>query len=262
MKNRKQGTPIQQEKKNIMNSNHGGLYSKKRRLPTAETSLGLSIFLNVLLIFGLIFVILRQDTIKSGNGFNLRSGDNKSLVGKAMIFHGGHPAQDRPGQCWCGADTYCMCTPSLAIDLIIASGPDHLWLVRRKDTSQLATMGGFVNVGETVEAAVKRELMEEMGVDLKDHQLKLFGVYSDPRRDNRRATVSAVFAVHLDAELHPHAADDVKDVQRIALTELEQHEYFADHKTILLDYKRSIAKTISEKYGDFASDIARSTCSP
>jgi len=130
-------------------------------------------------------------------------------------WNGGHPVSSRQtGSCWCtNYDGYCMCTPSIAIDLIIVSGPgagdgtggltdteeqkrhqkDHLWLVRRKDTDQLATMGGFVMVGETVEHAVKRELKEEMGIDLMagtqasaKTEPTLFGVYSDPRRDNRR----------------------------------------------------------------------------
>lgn len=235
------------------------------RLNARETSLRLSIILNVMLIACLAVV---HRSSKSSNEFNLRSVHDASLVGKSMIFHGGHPSQDRSGQCWCSADEYCMCTPSLAIDLIIASGPDHVWLVRRKDTQQLlATMGGYVQVGETVESAVARELMEEMGVDLKETQLHLFGIYSDPRRDNRRSTTSVVFAVHLDANypLQPRAADDVKDVQRIALVDLDQYAFFSDHKTILMDYKRSVHQQMKTRarqgYGDFASDIVRSTCS-
>lgn len=237
-----------------------------------QDALRLSMILNVVLIIGLIVMTRgRQKEFQnsqSSNGFNLRSVDDASLVGQRMIFHGGHPSQVRTGQCWCGAaDGYCMCTPSLAIDLIIASGPDHVWLVRRKDTLQLlATMGGFVQVGESVETAVRRELMEEMGVDLEDTELRLFGVYSDPRRDNRRSTASVVFAVHLSADypLHPRAADDVKEIQRIALADLDNHQYFADHKTILMDYMRSLGQTTkartSQDYGDFATDIARSTC--
>lgn len=245
----------------MMGQHTKNVYSKKRGggLPTTGTVLYMSIFLNIFLVLALLYLTIAQANESSASAFNLRSPGG--LIGKEMTWHGGHPAQDRPGQCWCGADTYCMCTPSLAIDLIIASGPDHVWLVRRKDTNQLATMGGFVDVGENAESAVKRELMEEMGVDLMAHQIKLFGVYSDPRRDNRRHTVSAVFAVHLDADIHPHAADDVKDVQRIPLSEIEANEYFADHKTILMDYKRAVsAETKSQADGDFATDVARSTC--
>jgi 8-oxo-dGTP diphosphatase len=263
MKHRKHQAALQE----IPMTHVPGKYNKRRGLPSTENALYASLVLNVILVFGFLALALQHGKLTIGNknlnsqnGYNLQSLDSQS-IGKEMKWNGGHPAETRPGQCWCAVDSYCMCTPSLAIDLIIASGPDHVWLVRRKDTSQLATMGGFVQVGETVEATVKRELMEEMGIDLKRHQIQLFGVYSDPRRDNRRHTTSAVFAVHLDAELHPHADDDVKDVQRIPLADIEKHEYFADHKTILMDYKRAVGQTKSQDDGDFAADVARSICS-
>jgi len=153
-----------------------------------------------------------------------------------------------------------MCNPSLAIDLVIASGMDYIWLVRRKDTNQLATMGGFVNVGETVEHAVARELQEEMGITLKESP-RLLGIYSDPRRDNRRHTVSAVFVVNVDESIQPRAADDVKDVKRIRLSEIERHSYFADHKTILDDYRRSLGRDVgSSPIKDVVEKVVRSTC--
>lgn len=153
-----------------------------------------------------------------------------------------------------------MCTPSLAIDLVILSGQDYIWLVRRKDTNQLATMGGFVHVGETVEHAVARELMEEMGIELKESP-RLLGIYSDPRRDNRRHTVSAVFVIKVPQNVRPRAADDVKDVQRIQLSDIEEHSFFADHKTILSDYLRSLETGgESKEIRDVFENVVRSTC--
>jgi 8-oxo-dGTP diphosphatase len=164
----------------------------------------------------------------------------------------------------CGnADHYCMCTPNLAIDLVIVSGSNNefFWLVRRRDTNQLATMGGFVEVDESVENAVRREIKEEMDIDLEDPP-QLVGLYSDPRRDNRRRTVSAVYAVHLGDDVHPKAGDDAKEVKRISIHDIEQHEYFADHRTILLDYRRFLLgqSPVLETTGDFATDVVRSTC--
>ena len=189
----------------------------------------------------------------------------------SMHWNGGHPLDKQTGTCYCNAAQYCMCTPSLAIDLVILSGinnddDDHVWLVRRKDTNQLAVMGGFVQVGETVETAVQRELMEEMGIPLTEPPV-LLGVYSDPRRDGRRHTVSAVYAVRVDAHAHPVAADDVKEVHRIPLADIEQYTFFADHKTILMDFRATLhhnhhyqALGDYQGVGDFANDIVRSLC--
>lgn len=150
-----------------------------------------------------------------------------------------------------------MCTPNLAIDLVIVSGHDFL-LVRRKDTDQLATMGGFVNVGETVEHAVARELQEEMGIELQQSP-RLLGIYSDPRRDNRRHTVSAVFVINVPHNIRTRAAGDVKDVQRIPFSEIGEHSFFADHKTILSDYLRSMGGK-SKEIQDSFENVVRSAC--
>ena len=191
---------------------------------------------------------------------------HQSMVGKSLVYHGGHPLDTHTGTCWCASDQYCICTPNLAIDLVIASGPDHLWIVRRKDTSQWAIMGGFVEIGETVEAAVRREIQEELGIELEEPP-QLFGVYSDPRRDIRRHTVSVVFTVTLPENAKPQAADDIKDVIRIPLSDIEHQDFFADHKTIFMDYKRAIEKKQrnhekekTQGDGDFALNIIRSTC--
>lgn len=51
--------------------------------------------------------------------------------------------------------------------------------------------GGHVEYGETVEKAIKREMKEELGVNVKIEGL--LGVYSDPKRDPRCHTVSVTF---------------------------------------------------------------------
>lgn len=157
-----------------------------------------------------------------------------------------HVHQDlKQGSCWCSADDYCLCNPSLAIDTILVT-PDknHFWLVQRKDTNKFATMGGFVEVGETPEQAVHRELYEEMHVDLKsqmgENLIELFGVYGDPLRDARRHTVSIVYVVHMPEDCQPHAGDDAKSVLKVHFDDVDKMEFFADHKQILLDYMEKI----------------------
>mmetsp|Transcript_5445 Transcript_5445/g.11829 ORF Transcript_5445/g.11829 Transcript_5445/m.11829 type:complete len:325 (+) Transcript_5445:1-975(+) len=203
--------------------------------------------------------------------------------GNERTWHGGHPAEDRPGSCWCGGDEYCMCTPSLAIDIVLYSkNPStddyNVWVVRRSDTGQLATIGGFVDVGETTEAAVLREAEEETGIiippEFADSAMKLIGVYSDPRRDNRRAIVSVAYALEFlptamttkDGTNVPKAGDDAKEVLSVPLSEIGVKyaggDWYADHLTILLDFKKQKVNVdnLSERDGELA-DVARSTCS-
>ena len=184
--------------------------------------------------------------------------------GESRAWHGGHPIASLSGSCWCGEDKYCMCNPSLAIDLVLTSGSEYVWLVRRKDTGQLATMGGFVDVGETTIDAVSREMKEETGLDIPGGETpRLLGIYGDPRRDNRRHTTSAVYTLEIPSDSRPQGADDVKDVVRVKLDDIGTKyggtHLFADHLTILLDYKESILGEIERGPGELPN-LVRSTC--
>jgi len=139
------------------------------------------------------------------------------------------------GSCWCSADDWCMCTPSLAIDVILRSGDNHIWCVRREDTGLLALMGGFTEVGETSEETVHRELQEEMGISLESPPI-LFGVYNDPRRDSRRHTTSVVYVADVPATAVPKAGDDATNVIRMPIEDVDKYKFFVDHQTIIHDY--------------------------
>ncbi|MGD9816078.1 MAG: NUDIX domain-containing protein [Hyphomonadaceae bacterium] len=87
-------------------------------------------------------------------------------------------------------------TPLLTVDCVVFDRADRLLLIERGDPpfkGRYALPGGFVDVGETVEAAALRELKEETGIDGKI--VRLIGVYSDPKRDPRAHTASAAFLV-------------------------------------------------------------------
>eukprot|EP00979_Chaetoceros_neogracilis_P006547 scaffold1338_cov272-Chaetoceros_neogracile.AAC.5 len=151
----------------------------------------------------------------------------------------------KSGSCWCSADDWCMCTPSLAIDVILRSGEHHIWCVRREDTGLMALMGGFTEVGETSLESVHRELMEEMGIKLAVDPI-LFGVYNDPRRDTRRHTTSVVYIADVSDDVVPKAGDDATHVVRLPIAEVGQHDFFVDHKTIIHDYVTMVKrKTLS-----------------
>jgi 8-oxo-dGTP diphosphatase len=125
-------------------------------------------------------------------------------------------------------------TPLLAVDAIIelvdrAQRPIVL-IERRHPPPGWALPGGFVDVGETVEAAAVREAREETSLEVALGPL--LGVYSDPARDARGHTVSVVYVA--TARGTPVAADDAKS---FALVDPARPPPLAfDHARILADY--------------------------
>jgi 8-oxo-dGTP diphosphatase len=85
-------------------------------------------------------------------------------------------------------------TPALTVDCVVVDARGWVLLVRRANPpfkGRYALPGGFVEIGEPVEEACRRELREETGV--RTGRLRLIGVYSDPKRDPRGHTCSVAF---------------------------------------------------------------------
>ncbi|CAA9892154.1 7,8-dihydro-8-oxoguanine triphosphatase [Candidatus Methylobacter favarea] len=126
-------------------------------------------------------------------------------------------------------------TPLLAADIIIelTDFPDRpiVLIERAYSPYGWAIPGGFVDLGEMVEYAAMREAKEEVGLEV---QLQaLLGIYSDPPRDTRGHTVTAVYVA--EASGLPEAADDAKNCRLFSLNELPESLAF-DHAQVLADY--------------------------
>lgn len=271
-----------------------------------------------LFMFGIFIILISQHKkqIKGSSSYAKNAvvaANNNCPHGEERTWHGGHPTQDHSGSCWCGQDEYCMCTPSVAIDIVLyqkrttiatsggsdsplTDGQYDVWVVRRSDTNQLATIGGFVDTGETTENAVLREVQEETGITIPTYlmsshnsdggsssnsnylsPIKLIGVYSDPRRDNRRHIVSIAYALEFmpdimttkDGSGIPKAGDDAKEVIAIPLEEIGVNyvgeDWYADHLSILLDWKMQLllkdGNNVDRSKELYGGDVARSTCS-
>lgn len=123
-------------------------------------------------------------------------------------------------------------TPKLTVDAVIPTD-EGVVLIKRKNPpfqGMWALPGGFVDVGETTEAACIREVEEETGLIVEI--VRLLGVYSDPSRDPRGHSVSAVYVVKpLRGELK--AATDAAEAG--IFPDPGSVELGFDHRQILID---------------------------
>ncbi|HEY0721531.1 MAG TPA: NUDIX hydrolase [Gammaproteobacteria bacterium] len=128
-------------------------------------------------------------------------------------------------------------TPLLAADVIIEladrPGRPIILIERANPPYGHAIPGGFVDVGESLEQAAVREAKEETGLTVR--LLALLGIYSDPARDPRGHTVTAVYVG--EASGTPQALDDARALA-IFNPDLLPRPLAFDHARVLEDYRR------------------------
>lgn len=124
-------------------------------------------------------------------------------------------------------------TPLLTVDCVVVDPDRGALMVRRKNPpykGYLALPGGFVEIGETVEQAARRELAEETG--MKATNLSLVGVYSKPDRDPRGHVCSVAFLARVESA-EAEAGDDAEAVAWIK--NIDDVEIAFDHREIITD---------------------------
>lgn len=121
--------------------------------------------------------------------------------------------------------------PYLTVDIIIEFGGGIVLIERKNPPHGWALPGGFVDYGESLEAAAIREAKEETGLTIR--LTRQLHTYSSPDRDPRHHTVSTVFIATASGTLT--ASDDAADAGVFTATTLPLPLVF-DHDKIVKDY--------------------------
>ena len=122
--------------------------------------------------------------------------------------------------------------PSLTVDAVWLARGKVLLVQRRHPPfrGRWALPGGFVEVGETVEEAVVRELEEE--TQLRAKPIGIVGVYSKIGRDPRGPTVSVAFRMAGRPRI-PTGGSDAQGASWVPLGQARKLAF--DHDQILAD---------------------------
>ena len=132
----------------------------------------------------------------------------------------------------CGHTVEKFRNPFPTVDIIIEINGRGIVLIKRKNPPYgWALPGGFVDYGESLEAAALREAKEETSLAVE--LLAQLGAYSDPDRDPRQHTISYVFIAK--AKGKPRADDDAMEIG-IFKRDTVPKELAFDHGRILRDY--------------------------
>ncbi|MEW6220430.1 MAG: NUDIX hydrolase [Thermodesulfobacteriota bacterium] len=126
--------------------------------------------------------------------------------------------------------------PVPTVDIIIQMAGGIVLVERRHSPLGWALPGGFVDYGESLEAAAVREAREETGLAIR--LLGQLATYSDPARDARLHTISTVFLA--TAEGTPKGADDAR--QAVIFPPDRTPPLVFDHGRIVSDYLQHMSQ--------------------
>jgi 8-oxo-dGTP diphosphatase len=148
---------------------------------------------------------------------------------------------------------------AVTVDIVVLSvgddGPAVLLVERggHPFRGSWALPGGFLDPGDaTLDAAARRELLEETGVDIgaeawSAHFAQL-GAYGDVGRDPRQRTVSVVFAGVVAGAPTPTAGSDAARAEVIPVRDLALDPASAGHVRLAFDHAR-IVRDAYERLG-------------
>lgn len=119
---------------------------------------------------------------------------------------------------------------------IIPILPDgRIVLVKRQDNGKWALPGGMVDWGQDIPTTVKRELLEETGLELRKIR-RLVGVYSAADRDPRIHSICILVEAEVQGIMEVKDVLEIMAVEAFDLSSLPKGNLSHDHERQLQDY--------------------------
>ena len=118
----------------------------------------------------------------------------------------------------------------------------HILLVQRRDNNLFALPGGYLDVNETLETGIKRELLEETNLGIGNHKPTYTPHQFDhPRRSQKGRLITTVFPYDLDIimsnfgefTIDIKGGDDAKDAIWVPLQDIKRSNMHDDHFQII-----------------------------
>ena len=140
--------------------------------------------------------------------------------------------------------TYDYPMPSITVDCVVMRFNEHagidVLLIKRKNEPYKdcwALPGGFMEIDETLTEAVKREVMEETGIDIDRncHRFLNVKIFDKPDRDSRGRVISILSIVDVPSNTVVNAGDDAKECKWFSVRQLPALAF--DHREMIEQIK-------------------------
>jgi mutator protein MutT len=142
---------------------------------------------------------------------------------------------------------------------IIRDLQGRILMQRRSDYGNWGLPGGGMNPGESIEETMKREVLEETGLEVKQHEL--YGVYSGPRMQYRypdgNEVVFVMFIFDVQADLNGKIDRDGKTIKFIDNNKESMELQFMELEEIEIDQISSVQRPIFEDLRANRSEVLR-----
>ncbi|SHM55590.1 NUDIX hydrolase [Gracilibacillus kekensis] len=121
---------------------------------------------------------------------------------------------------------------------IVLDCENQVLMQKRSDNEQWGFPGGFMDLGESVQATAKREVYEETGLKLE--KLELFGIYSGPQYDKTFSNgdqVSLVFIPFICKQYSGELVESNEESLQNKFYSLDKlpENIFKEHKMLIDD---------------------------